>query len=125
MVDGEFVEFLKEMVDPLGGISMRKMFGGLSIYRDGLIFGLVAEGTLYLKADAAFVPAFEAEECGPFTYTDKSGRSSSMPYWRLPERLYDEPDEFVEWCRRSIDASRRIEAARGDKPVRKRRGKGD
>ena len=30
-----------------------------------------------------------------------------MPYWRLPDRLYDEPDEFTEWAVSAFDVARR------------------
>lgn len=115
MADSEFTAFLKELLEPLGGITTRKMFGGLSVYRDGVVFALADEGALYLKADDDLSPDFEAEGCGPFTYAAKDGRVVSMCYWRLPERLYDEPDELREWCLRSLEAARRLDAAKASK----------
>src|SRR5262249_57725817 len=71
------------------------MFSGAGIYCDGVMFGLVVRGTIYLKADASSVLEFKREGSGPFTYTRgrKSGRSSdhALPYWRLPGRLFDDP----------------------------------
>jgi len=46
----EFVVYLKEVFEQLGPIRARKMFGGYGIYHDGVMFGLVADDTLYLKA---------------------------------------------------------------------------
>jgi DNA transformation protein and related proteins len=58
---------------------------------------------LYLKADATTVPAFEAENLGPFTYGTKNGRRVLTSYWRAPERLLDDDDEMRDWCRRAAD----------------------
>ena len=40
MADDGFREFLRELTEPLGGVTFRKMFGGLSIYQDGMVFAL-------------------------------------------------------------------------------------
>jgi DNA transformation protein and related proteins len=98
-------EFIKDVLHPLGSITVRRMFGGAGIYCDGMIFALVIEDVVYLKADAASIPAFEAESMGPFTYDTKLGQRGVMSYWRLPDRLFDEPDELVEWAKRAVAAS--------------------
>ena len=92
-----FQDHLRDLFEPMGGVSLRKMFGGLGIFRDGVMFGLVADDELYLKVDETNEAAFEAEGCGPFVYAAR-GREMEMSYRRLPERLYDEPDEFRDWA---------------------------
>lgn len=106
------IEFLAEILAPLGHITARRMFGGAGIYCDGVIFGLHIEDLLYLKADAGTIPAFDAEGCGPFSYDTKHGARAVMSYWRAPERLFDEPEEFIEWARRSLAVSRASPAKR-------------
>jgi DNA transformation protein len=81
-----------------------------------MMFGLVADDTLYLKADAETKAAFEAEGLGPYGYGGK-GKRIDLPYWRAPERLLDDPDEMVEWARIALGAARRAAAA---KPKRKK-----
>jgi DNA transformation protein len=113
------VEFLKDLFAPLGGVSFRRMFGGLGIYRDGVIFGATfGEGSLYLKADEQTRAAYEAEGCGPFVYEGNAGRPVQMPYWRIPERLYDDPEEFAAWARDAFGAALRAEAAKAAKPAK-------
>ena len=103
---GAFVDLLDDLFTPLGGVSLRRMFGGIGVYKDGVMFGLVADDVLYLKADETTAAAFEAEGCGPFVYSAR-GRSMPMPYWRLPDRLYDEPDDFHAWAEMAFDVARR------------------
>lgn len=119
MADDGFREFLRELTEPLGGVSFRKMFGGLSVYQDGLIFAIEADGSLFFKVDDVTRQRFIDEECPQFEYTTKDGRTAQMPYFRAPERLYDEPDEFLDWCRAASAAARRIDAARAEERDRK------
>ena len=67
----EFERFLEDLFAPVGGVRLRRMFSGHGVYRDGLMFALVSDGVVYLKADATSRPAFEAEGAGPFRYVAK------------------------------------------------------
>lgn len=110
-LDADLKSLLEELLAPLGPVAIRRMFGGGGIFLDGLMFGLVVEGTLYLKADDGNRPAFEAEGLGPFTYEKKSGKATVMSYWQAPERLLDEGDEMVAWARAAFAAARRAKKA--------------
>jgi DNA transformation protein len=83
------------------------MFGGAGLYADGVMFGLVADGVIHLKTDAATVPGFEAEGCRPFEYGTRAGRRAIISYWRLPDRLYDDPEELGQWARQAVEVARR------------------
>ena len=90
-----FREFLEEQFAPLGSVSIKSMFGGLGVFRDSVMFGLVADDTLYFRVDEGNRTRFEAEGCDPFVYNGKT-KQTAMPYWRAPERLFDDTDEFIE-----------------------------
>ena len=119
-VSDTFRDFVLEQLAPLGPVKFRRMFGGGGVYLDGIMFGLVADDVLFLKADQTNQPMFEAEGMGPFVYTAK-GKSATMSYWRVPERLYDEPDELVVFAREAWEAARRgvkeTSKGRGDRPM--------
>jgi DNA transformation protein len=112
---GGFQEHLEDLFAPLGGVTFRRMFGGLGIFRDAVMFAMVADDVLYLKIDAENEGSFEAEGCDPFVYSAR-GKETTMSYRRLPERLYDEPDEFEKWAVAAFDA-----ALRAKKPGRKKK----
>lgn len=111
-----FLELLKDVLAGLGPVTMRRMFGGAGVYADGVMFGLVEDDALYLKADETTRRAFEDEGQGPFVYAGATGPVTVMSLWRTPERLYDDPDEMVAWARRALGVARTL-AAR--KPKRK------
>ena len=116
-----FAEFLCEQLAPLGRVTMRRMFGKTGVFCDGLMFGMVAEDTLYFRIDDHNRTVFkEAEVLPPLNY-QKGGRTIDLSFWRAPERLLDEPDEFVAWAREALEAARRVAAKRGrSAPGRKR-----
>ena len=98
---------MEELFAVVEGVSLRRMFGGLGMFRRGLMFALVADEVLYMKADEATSDAYEAEGCGQWVYDGKT-RPVPMPYWRLPERLYDEPDEFRDWALAAFAVAERM-----------------
>jgi DNA transformation protein and related proteins len=104
-------DFIRDLFAPFGPVTVRRMFSGAGIFADGLMFGLIIRDVIYLKADDSNAADFEREGCGPFTYTRgrKSGRPSqhALPYWRLPERLYDDPEELSLWAKRSFAIAER------------------
>jgi DNA transformation protein len=99
-------EFIHDLFAGFGPVTVRRMFSGAGIFRDGLMFGLIVRDVIYLKADQTSIADFEREGCGPFTYI--RGKNSGRPkehallYWRLPERLYDDPEELAAWARRAF-----------------------
>jgi DNA transformation protein len=90
------------------------MFGGLGIYRDGLMFGLVVDGDVYLKADGEAAALFTAAGSEPFRY-EKAGRAVAMSYYRLPEEALDEADALVRWAEIAYECARRAGAAKAKK----------
>jgi DNA transformation protein len=98
---------IQELFSAFGVVMVRRMFGGAGIYADGTMFALVADGVIYLKADELSTPAFERENLPPFTYETKDGKRGVMSYRRMPERLYDDPDELATWARAAVAAAQR------------------
>jgi DNA transformation protein len=107
-----FAEFLREQLMPLGRLTMRRMFGKIGVFCNGLMFGMVTDDTLYVRVDDHNRKVFkEAESAPPLNY-EKKGRTIDLSFWRVPERLLDEPDELVMWARAALAAARRVAAKR-------------
>jgi DNA transformation protein and related proteins len=111
------VDHLAELFAPLKGVSFRRMFSGYGIMKDGMMFALISRDLLYFKTDDATAARFRAE--GSAQWTPKMrGKHMQMPYWQVPERLFDEPDEFADWARTAFEVTRRLKAAKA-KPAKK------
>ncbi|MEZ5826121.1 MAG: TfoX/Sxy family protein [Geminicoccaceae bacterium] len=68
-----------ELLQPLGPVMSKRMFGGHGIFIHDRMFALVAFEQLYLKVDDTTRPKFEEEGCEPFTYAKKPARPASPP----------------------------------------------
>jgi DNA transformation protein and related proteins len=107
-----FAEFLRDQLAPLGRITMRRMFGKTGVFCDGLMLGMVRDDALYFRVDDHNRAIFrEAGSLPPLNY-QKKGSTIDLSFWRAPERLFDEPDEFVMWARAALAAARRVVARR-------------
>jgi DNA transformation protein len=104
-------EFIRDLFAQFRPVTVRRMFSGAGLYCDGAMFGLVVRGTIYLKADESSSADFVREGSTRFTYTrgKASGRPSehALPYWRLPDRLYDDPEELALWAERALAIAQR------------------
>ena len=105
-VRSQFTDYLHEIFAEFGSITIKKMFGGHGVFYDGLMIGLVAEDTLYLKADEQLKPDFIARGLTPFQY-NKGNKTMSMSYYLAPEEAMDNPSEMADWAGRAYDAARR------------------
>ena len=107
-----FAEFLGDQLAPLGRITMRRMFGKTGVFCDAVMFGMVTENTLYFRVDDQNRATFqEAESFPPLNY-EKKGSTIDLSFWRVPDRLFDEPDELINWARAALAAARRVAATR-------------
>ncbi len=87
------------------------MFGGWGIYKDAVMFALIAYDTLYLKVDDQNRPAFEAQGLQPFTYAGK-GRPIQMSYYEAPSEGFDDPEILCDWARAAFAAALRAKPKR-------------
>lgn len=114
-----YTDFLVEQFAPLGGISVRSMFGGKTLYCDGVVFALVADSVLYLKADEINRPMFDAQALPAFRpFPDQT---AVMQYYRAPAEMFDDPEEIRRWAGGAVEAGRRAQARkkpRGAKSAR-------
>jgi DNA transformation protein and related proteins len=107
-----YAEFLQEQLAPLGGITMRRMFGKTGVFCGGVMIGMVADNTLFLRVDDSNRTAFrEAEAFPPLNYA-KKGELIDLAFWRTPERLFDEPEELLAWARLALEAAHRVATKR-------------
>lgn len=102
----EYVDFVCETLEPFGEVRARRMFGGWGLYHRDLMFGLVADDSLYLKTDGESVHWFRERGLTPFEYM-KKGKPTKLSYYAAPEEVFDDPDEAVLWATRAFEAALR------------------
>ncbi len=100
----EFIDYLLELMQPLGPVSARPMFGGYGIYIDDLMFALVADDSLYFKTGDNSRSDFENRGLQPFSY-QRNGKTFNMSYSEAPAEVLDDTDAMVWWANRAIEAA--------------------
>mgnify|MGYP000279975721 CR=1 FL=1 len=109
MSNSSFVESVLEQLDAVDGITTRKMFGGVGIYRYGTMFALIIEERLYFKVDASNIDDYKTAGSVPFIYdkVDKDGKKKSVTvgYWELPIDVFEDKDLIFKWMVKSHEAA--------------------
>lgn len=102
----EFATHIVDLLDCFGPCEARRMFGGYGIFHQGLMFGLIADGSLYLKADDETRELFSDEGCEAFSYYKKE-KEYQLSYYLAPEEFFEDPDACLRWARLAFDAALR------------------
>lgn len=119
--DDDFASHCVELLQPLGPVHARRMFGGHGIYLDDLMVGLIANEQLYLKTDAQTVAFWQSAGGHPFVYTSRRGgsaRPTAMSYWTPPAAAMESAPDMIPWARLALEAALRAKVTK--RPARPR-----
>ena len=121
-VSTDEIDHLLELLEPLGALRAKRMFGGWGIYCDSKLqnrmFAIVIDGELGLKTDDENRSRFEAAGCTPCLY-EKQGQLLPMSYWHVPDDALDSPEAMRPWATLALQAADRARAKQ--KPVRRKK----
>ncbi|MCM2334899.1 MAG: TfoX/Sxy family protein [Anaeromyxobacteraceae bacterium] len=106
-----FVAHALDLLAPLGAVSARPMFGGHGLYARGVMFGLLDDEELFLRADDEARPAFVAAGCRQWSYPTK-GRRQPGDYWRPPDEAHEDPEAMQPWAELGLAAALRRAAGK-------------
>ena len=93
----EFAAYIVDLMQSLGLVCARAMFGGYGIFHDGLMFGIIADNVLYLKVDQETESDFKDKGLEQFRY-HKQGKELKMSYYQAPEEALDNAEEMHQWA---------------------------
>ncbi len=104
-LSNDFLEYILDQLSDWGEVSVRRMFGGAGLYRDGLMFGLVADNVAYLKVDETNRDKFIEAGSSPFKpYPD---RPTTMSYFEIPPDVLENADELIKWAEESLSIQKK------------------
>ena len=99
----EFAAYVVDLMQSIGPVYSKRMFGGFGVFLDGMMFGLIMINTLYLKVDEENLKEFDELGLKPFTYK-KKGQEMKLSYYQAPE------EAMGAWGNRSFGAALRTAA---------------
>jgi len=103
-IEKEFVIYVVELMQSIGPVRAKGMFGGHGIFLDKLMFALVANNILYLKVDEDTINEFKEKQLESFTY-NKNGREFKMSYYQAPEETLEDEVEINYWANRAYNVA--------------------
>ena len=115
-------ERVRELFARFGPVDVRRMFGGAGIFADGVMFALISDETDLSEGRRADGLGLRARKARRVSVRDRRGHRSLTSYRRMPERLYDDPEELAEWARAAHPVALRP-SLRKRKPARPPRRK--
>lgn len=110
-----YVAHCLELLEPIGPVRGRRMFGGWGLYAQELFVALIAFERLYLKVDDATEPAFRAAGGERFDYP-MATRTVTMRYVTPPADAMDSPALMEPWARMALAAALRARAGAAATP---------
>ncbi len=101
---------LAEQLDALGPIGVARFFSGASLRLDGVLFGFVHAGSLFLRVDDDTRAAFERAGMRPFSYSGRTRTVVVGGYTETPAEGREDGGRLREWWRDAHRAALRAGA---------------
>src|SRR5712675_1403876 len=99
----DYLRWVLEQLSGAEGVSSRRMFGGFSLYRHGVFFGIISGDTLCFKVSDAGRADYERRGMARFRpYRDRP--LVSMSYYEVPADVLEDADECAQWAMRAVAA---------------------
>ncbi|HIH2619431.1 TPA: TfoX/Sxy family protein [Burkholderia cenocepacia] len=90
---------------PLGTVAVARFFSGAALRLDGVMFGFLSRGSLFLRVDDVNRPAFVAAGMGPFSYARPTRTVALEGYYETPADVLEDAGALFDWCRSAYRAA--------------------
>ncbi|MDC8003663.1 TfoX/Sxy family protein [Aureisphaera galaxeae] len=106
-VSEEYAKFVEDQLSEFGPVDMKRMFGGIGIFREGLMFGKIGSDIFRLKVDETNQKEYEENGMKPY-YSEK--KKKGMPYWEVPQEVLEDRTLLAEWAGKSFEIAKKAAA---------------
>lgn len=112
----EFIGFVTDQLEGLGGVLCTRFFGGYSIKSQGVMFAMIMDGSLYFAVDDDLRERYRRLGSRCFAYDTKKGRVDVNRYYEVPADWIEDAGRLVAAARESVEAAgRRVSPRRRSK----------
>ncbi|MGB9098744.1 TfoX/Sxy family DNA transformation protein [Erwinia sp.] len=105
----------KRQLSSLGVVESRSQFGGYSLSVESVVFALVSDGELYLRACEEVKPYIIERKMAPLLFS-KRGIPVALEYYRVDSPLWADPDQLIalsQLCLKGATHERRLQKNTG------------
>ncbi len=100
-VSSDFLDYVLDLLAEWGDIYVKRMFGGAGLYREGLMFALVANDVVYLKVDDTNRDKYICE--GSAQLKPFKNQATVLSFYNIPPDVFEDADEFIKWAEESLN----------------------
>jgi DNA transformation protein and related proteins len=101
----QVIEQSRQQLAALGNIESRTQFGGYALSVEKVVFALINEGELYLRASEA-LRGYVAERALPLLVSRKRGIPVVLDYYKVDDTLWRSPDRLLTLSQASLQEAR-------------------
>lgn len=101
----------KQQLAALGNITVRSQFGGYSLAVEKVVFALITDGELYLRASATLKRYLRTQSLPPLVI-DKRGIAVELRYYRIDDALWNNPPLLIALSKSALALAQRQKNAR-------------
>lgn len=109
-----YVTFIKDQLEGFGSIETKKMFGALSFYKDGFIFGAIMNDQMTLKVDKEI-----EQEFVDFGMSPHIMKNMKMSYYNVSPEIIENKTLLFKWAEKSLQAAKRTAITNKSKSKKK------
>ena len=99
-LNNDFFEYVQDQLSQWSKIDKKRMFGIMGLFKEGLMFGMIAKDTVYLKVDDSNKSKYEHAGSKPLKVFKNNSEVRS--YYELPAEVLDDSEEFIKWAKESF-----------------------
>jgi DNA transformation protein len=102
-LDRTYANEIVDMLQTLGHVTGRAMFGGFGIWEKGAMFAAIdSDSVLYFKTNADSETDYRAAGSTQFAPKMPGRGPHPMPYWSVPAEVLDDQETLETWALRAI-----------------------
>ena len=103
MSDDELLSILQSKLDKLE-ITSKKMFGGIGIFSEKIMFSLIYDGVLYFRSTEDIASKYSGES----VQFQHPSRDSKMPYWSVPNPVLNDKAKISDWAMNAFNLAKSL-----------------
>ena len=103
-VQEDYLEYILDQLSEFGAVRAKKMFGGVGLFHQDLMFGMIGGDTFRLKVDDHNRKDYEDRGMKPYPSGKKK---KGMPYWDVPSDVLEDKRQLAVWAKKSFQAAQR------------------
>ncbi|GLO61213.1 DNA transformation protein [Vibrio sp. MACH09] len=107
-----------QLFEQFGKVKSRSMFGGFGIFVDEIMFALVVQDSLHIRANDITTDQFKTAGYKPYVYK-KRGFPVVTKYFALPNEMWDDTEQIITIASFALEHARNEKSSHAEeKPTR-------